>query len=161
MWQSALIWAIAILSLGETVVYFANRRVRELIAMRRSEQAETAEERRIAFMERESAAALATATADERAEHEKALLLREAAEARAAAQVAEAPSTIAALVAEEERVIAARTEGRAQAAKDRALSASEGSSTLERLVDAYKTYRNTGGGWSFEQWLGDLDTSQF
>jgi hypothetical protein len=79
--------------------------------------------------------------------------------------VAEAPSTIAALAKEEEKVIAGRAEGRAIAAKERASRDSDGSKPVDAIVDAYKAFLHNGGPGvrytTLDQWLGSIDLDDF
>ncbi|HKX72431.1 MAG TPA: hypothetical protein VJM32_00260 [Candidatus Saccharimonadales bacterium] len=65
-------------------------------------------------------------------------------------------------IAEERAVIAARTEGRAAAAHERALKSGDGSATakLEVLMEGYKAYLDSGYVCTFEAWLGSLSTDE-
>jgi hypothetical protein len=153
-----LIWAIVVLALGGSVIWLANKLYQNELELRRSRLADDANERRVALMERETAAALAESTIRERAEHEKSRLQLEASENRAAALVAESPEVIAAKVAEQQRIIEARAEGNAIAAKERAMR-EPGTTALDSLMSGYEYYRNTGGTGTFDYWFGETDLS--
>jgi len=109
-------------------------------------------------LERQNEAELVRATAAEHAERRKAQLRQETAEADAAAVVA--GSTHEAQIAAEETVIAARAEGRATAAKERALRGEEGNAEeLAVLMEAYHKFlirtpynRQV----TLEAWLGEF-----
>ncbi len=159
MWDT-LIWAVVAIAISGTFFYLVNNRAKELVGLRRSKQSLDEEEQRTELLERENAAKFDAATVGERAEYEQSRLLKEAAEARASAEVAEAPTTIAALQAEEERVIVARAEGRALAAKEQASREHNDPKVVETLVDAYKAFLDEGMSdqvVTFDQWLGNID----
>ncbi len=131
-------WCV-VLALGLTVIWRVDTNYRKTLENRRREIDSQAADAEVVRIERRNAAQLTAATANERAEFEKAGLAHRAAEERAAAQVA--TETVQERIEEERRIIAARAEGRAEAARENALrSAISDASGVEALVEAYKAY---------------------
>ena len=90
----------------------------------------------------------------ENLELKQAQLRKQAAEADAEATVLSATSD--ARIAEEQAVIAARAEGRAIAAKERAINSGKSSSALDALMQGYTAYLESGGTRDLDYWMGDL-----
>jgi hypothetical protein len=155
---TAAIWAGALVTVVGVVVGRFGRPITKLLEARQNEINATAEDTRATAMERQNAAAIASQTIDEQAGLEKARLLQQTAEAQAAAQVHEA--TVGERVAEERAIIAARTEGRAEAARDRALNGAS-ADQLEIMMEGYKAYLKTGWTCTFDYWLGNIRLDQF
>ena len=153
----AAIWAGAVVLICTLILYRLGRPLAGVLNARRDRIEANNEQDRATALERQNEAKLARATAPESAEYRKTQLRQETAEADAAAEVAR--STIPAQIVAEEQVIAARAEGHAAAAKDRAMSGEGiGTEQLQLLLEAYREYREE---WqnvkvTFEQWLGEL-----
>jgi hypothetical protein len=156
------VWVAAIWA-GATVVIVAlflrrlGRPLAGVLEARRSRIQASSEEDRARALERQNEAELARDTAAERAEHHKAKLRQESAEANAAAEVAK--STIPAQIAAKEKVIAARAEGRALAAKDQAMKGENGDDEpLRILLESYNEFRREpiNKQITLDEWLGDL-----
>jgi len=137
---TAAIWAAAMVLIVGAFLATIGRPVARYIEARRLELEADAETTRARALERQNAAEIAKLTTTETADLKKAQLLQQAAEARVAAEVHQA--TTEDRIAEERAVIAARTKGRAEAARERALQGGDGNDTarLEILVDGYKAY---------------------
>jgi hypothetical protein len=153
----AAVWAGAVVLISFLFFRQLGRPIAEVFEAWRARTEANSERDRAEALERQNEAQLARDVAPERAEQYKAKLRQETAEADAAAEVAK--STIPARIVEEEQVIAARAEGRAIAAKDRAMNGDGGSSEeLQLLLETYERFR---ANWrnedvTFSQWLGKL-----
>jgi hypothetical protein len=150
----AAIWAVAFVTVCGLFLWQFAAPIKRLIGAHQGSIEARNQAKLTAALERQNATELKRATATEQAELRRAELKQQAAEAEAAAEVARA--TVPAQVAEQEKIIAARAEGRALAAKDNALKGNQGGSGMEALMEAYATYRNTGGHCAMDEWLGDL-----
>jgi|GEM_PF-5973555 len=159
-WVGSVVWALVFLTLGLTAFRYLNAQVTEYLAIEARRQEIKAESRKVELLERENAARLATDTAEERASAEKASLHRKSAEDLAAAEIARSPETLAALAAQQTKVIDAQTEGMALAAKEAALRSGTGPSRVELLLEAYKNYRDSGGLKDLDDWLGSVSLDE-
>ena len=157
MWQT-VVWAGVFFLLGGAAIWRVDRYANARLELMRQRQESAEADATLTRQERQTAADLAARTVDETAELEKARLLKEAAEARAAAVVAEDEGLIEARIAEEAKVIAARTEGRALAAKERAVREGDNASPLALLTEAYlQACQDNHVAWTFNQWLGNRE----
>jgi len=154
----AAIWAGAVVLISALILHRLGRPLAGVLDARRRRIEANIDNDRAASLERLDHAELDRATSAERAERQRAQLRRETAEADAAAEVAS--STLLAQIAEQEQVIAARAEGRALAAKDKAARGDDGGSEdLRLLLASYADFRDaTPRNYytTLEDWLGDL-----
>ncbi len=148
----ALIWAAVIAGLGWLAIHTCYKLVSRLVAIKHRAQA-------VADREQAADLELAAATVAERAAHEKARLRKEAALMASEAAVQEDPKVRQAKIDERVRVIAARAEGKALAAKEAAIS--EDSSDAKIVDTIMKTYERSGRMWTFNAWFGDRDLRDF
>jgi hypothetical protein len=171
-WIEAVVWALVFLVLGLVAFMLLNARAREYLEILRGREASKQQERQLELEERRVVLAqkvleteLSRMTAEEQATAERARLLRQAEEDRAATEAAMRPEVIEELAAEQRQIIAARAEGAALAAKEQALhqgSGSNGSAVMfEMAVDAYKTYLAEGNSATLGEFLEELDFSEF
>jgi hypothetical protein len=153
------IWAFAVVLLGALVIWRVDKYATAQLELKRDQQQSKEADKALARQERQTAADLAQLTLEETAELERSKKLLEAAEARTTAQVAESDEVIQAKITEEKAVIAARTEGRAIAAKERAIREGDSPTDMEVLGKTYETYaqsaeKNNQTIASFAQWAG-------
>jgi len=157
-----IVWALVILALGMTAIWRIDHYAKEALKLQESRQDSKEKDRAVERLERQNKAEMEAATLEERTELARSELIRQSAEARAAAGIAE--GTVQDRITEEQQIIAARAEGRALAAKERAITegAGNGRSAMELLADLYQAYLNrlpAGTSASsiedFEDWAGD------
>jgi hypothetical protein len=161
MWVT-VIWAAVCLIIAGMIIHSVNNRIKEEAPLKQRRQNLYEEEIQVALKERQNDAKFQADTAFERTEHEKARLIKETAEAKATAEIADSPEVIKARIAEEERVIEARAEGRALAAQEQAARQGDALSPTGTIVNAYEKWLEANSEYgpshtTFERWLGDID----
>ena len=155
MWGS-IAWALCFLVVMLVAIWRIEKNVNAQLSLKRDEFAAEQADLEVTRLERKNAAELAEASKDERAEFERAHLKRQAAEEQAAAEVAAA--TIPEQIEEKRKIIAARAEGRAEAARQEGLQSVIPDTTgIQEVMEAYKVYcQHTGIPDSLDEWLGSV-----
>ena len=147
---STILWPLAVLILGIAIIWRVDHQVtaRFNLDCRRQEAAK--EKMAVELLERRNAAELAERTSEERAELERAKLLRDTADVRLEAEVLQA--TLPDRIEAEKKVIEASVEARKLAASQRTTHTSE---DMEALAGAYQAYAECEPGrlMSFGQWM--------
>lgn len=167
----AVVWAVAFVLVFGLAIWRADKQIDKYasaqLELKRDQQRSKEADKALSRQERQIAADLAQRTLDETAELERAEKQLKAAEARAAALVADSREIIEAKIQEEKEVIAARTEGRAIAAKEGAISRGDNTSDLDVLARTYEKYLETlaannrlHSASSFGNWAGKYALTQ-
>lgn len=150
----ACIWVVGLIVVGILLWKRLKEPVQAILEEYRRSIALDNEAKQAKLQERALEAELLKKLDRENLELKQAQLRKQAAEADAEATVLRATSD--ARITEEQAVIAARTEGRAIAAKERAINGDKTSSALDALMQGYTAYVENGGTTDLDLWMGNL-----
>lgn len=157
MWEGSAIWAGAFLIAVLTAIVLLRQLGQRYVSTLERRLLASEDEQRLAIQEHGAAVALTEATAEMRAELERARLSRQAAEERAAEQVASDPDVITSRRDGELQVIAARTEARVQWAHEHGAE-DDDAAKIDALMVGYRAYLgNTTA--TFDYWFGNANIS--